>query len=68
MKVLEGFKTYSGLLVAAIGLVLSLLKVNLTNEDIQPIVDALIIAAGLIVAAYGRAVTKANIPKSPEIE
>lgn len=51
---MEGYRTYTGLVVSAIGLILSLLKINITTEEIQPIVNALLEAGGLLYATYGR--------------
>ena len=51
---MDGFKTYSGIIVAFIGMLCTTFKVNFTTAEIQPIVDAGITLVGLLFAAYGR--------------
>ena len=55
---MTGFKTYTGLLVALIGTICQVFKLNLTTEDIQPIVNMALELGGLLFAAYGRLVAK----------
>lgn len=57
---MEGLKTYTGLIVALIGAICTIFKINITTTEIQPIINAGLELGGLMLAAYGRIVTKAN--------
>ena len=51
---MQGLKTYTGIVVTLLGLIMTALKVNITTDEIQPIVNAFFEFGGMVLAAYGR--------------
>ena len=52
LKILEGRKTYIGLVVALVG-VLGVSDI-ISSEDVSAVLDKLFEVAGILLAAYGR--------------
>lgn len=65
MKFMEGYKTYTGLLVIFISSLIGMLGIAdvISNDEVSQIVFGLGNIVGIIFSAYSRYTTKANLPK-----
>lgn len=57
-KFLEGRKTYCGIAIVLLGAVFQIFKINITTEELQPVINNFIEVVGALIAMYGRIATK----------